>query len=618
MKSHSAGAGQLRLRYWGSGLLLVVATFLAYWPALGGQFVWDDDAWTTRISGLLQNVSGLWTIWCHPAAMQQYYPLAGTSFWLDYHLWGFRPLPYHVENILWHAMAVLLFWKLLHRLAVPGAWLAAAIFALHPIMVESVAWITERKNVLSLVLYLGSLLVYEQYAQWGASRDAKVCVTDLSGGARHRLLLYSFAWLLFLGAMLAKATAFSLPAVILLIGWWKEGQIRWDKDVRPTLPFFGLAAGLCLMTAWLEKNHVGARGAEWTIPFGERCLIAGRVPWFYVGKLLWPANLCFIYPRWEPDPESWEQWLWPAGTVAILLVLWLARGRLGRGPLVTVLYFGGTLFPVLGFLNAYGMRYSFVWDHWVYLPSLGMIALAAALVARGAEYLRQPAVRWGCALVVLPVLAVLTWRQCGMYADSETLWRTTIARNPDNWLAHNNLGTALSDRGQLDEAMMHFQKAVEIQPDFAETYNNIGIVYWDKGRLDEAIAQFEKALKIQPENPQAYNNLGMVLAQKGLADEAITQFQKALAIEPDYADAHYNIGVILAPKGQLDEAIGQFRIAIALRPDLASAHYNLGMALGQKGLVDEAIAQFEEVLRFKPDDKDAKQQLRRLGVPVPE
>ena len=419
-------------------VLIFLLTITAYLPVFSGKFVWDDDSWTTGIPGLLNGFSGLRLMWCEPTALQQYYPLAGTSFWIDYQLWGFRPLPYHVENVLLHAFAALLFWKLLWRLQVPGAWLAGALFALHPVMVESAGWITERKNVLSLVLYLGALLAYGRFnAFW---QDGNLPGTRVS--QPRRWMAYALAFVLFIGALLAKTTAFSLPAVILLMVWWKRGRLRWRADIVPTLPFFGISIGLCLMTAWLEKNHVGASGPEWVIPFPERCLIAGRAFWFYLGKLLWPVNLCFIYPRWQLNAGAWWQWLYPASAAGVLLGLWLARGKIGRGPATAVFYFVGTLFPVLGFLNAYFMRFSFVCDHWVYLSSLSLIALVAALVARMAEYLRRPAVLYGfCA--VLPVLEILTWRQCGNYADMETLWQSTLARNPGAWMAHYNLGRML-------------------------------------------------------------------------------------------------------------------------------------------------------------------------------
>ena len=264
-------------------------------------------------------------MWFQPTALQQYYPLSGTTFWLDYQLWKFWTTPYHVENVLLHALAALFFWRLLLRLQVPGAWLASALFALHPVMVESVAWITERKNVLSLVFYLGALLAYLRYAQgvtsgeWRVTSKCQVTGTaelplrparHLSRAYRrrwrrlHPSLFYGLAFVLFLCALLAKTTTFSLPAVILLIGWWKRGQIRWRADVLPTLPFFALALGLCAVTAWLEKYHVGAQGSDFALTFPQRCLVAGQAFWFYPGKLFWPANLCFVYPRWQPNPGS--------------------------------------------------------------------------------------------------------------------------------------------------------------------------------------------------------------------------------------------------------------------------------------------------------------------------
>ncbi len=624
-----------RYRSWLFGLLLVAATLAAYLPAWNGKPIWDDDAWTTGIIGLLRDFPGLCTIWCQPTALQQYYPLTGTTFWLDYHFWGFWPLPYHMENILLHALGVLLFWRLLRRLEMPGAWLAAGIFALHPVMVESVAWITERKNVLSLVLYLGALLAYGRFVlYWKGEDDSPVSNTP-----GRCWSAYGLAFVLFLGALLAKATAFSLPAVILLVCWWKRGRIRWRADALPVLPFFALAIGFCLVTAWLEKNHVGAKGGDWAMTFPDRCLIAGRAPWFYVGKLLWPANLCFVYPRWRPDPTSLAQWIYPVTAVGAVVGLWLARRRLGRGPAAAAFFFAGTLFPVLGFMNAYGMRYSFVWDHWVYLSSLGLIALVAALVARAAERLRRPAALHGFAVIVLPVLAILTWQQCGMYADLETLWRTTITKNPDAFMAynnlghillqknqvneailcfqktleinpgffeaHNNLGNALMRSGQLDEALDHFKKAVEIAPDSAVSHYNLGNTLLQKGQLDEAIIQFRKALGIRADYPEAHNNLGVALMRSGRLAEALEHYQNALAINPNYAEAHFNLGCILDQQSRLDEAIAHYQKAVEIKPDYAEAHYNLAVVLGVRDRLSEAVEQYQKAIAIKPDYADA-------------
>jgi len=390
----------IRVPRWITAALLVVCTLLAYIPALGGQFVWDDDSWTTGIGDLLRNFSGLQSMWCRLTALQQYYPLSGTTFWIDYHLWGFRPLPYHIENVLLHAVASLLAWRLLERLKLPGAWLAAFIFALHPVMVESAGWITERKNVLSLSLYLGALLAYGRFTGFWGDDDS----TTVKSGPHARRLSYVWALVLFPAAMLAKTTAFSLPPVLLLLGWWKLGRLRWREEIVPTLPFFAIAVGLGLATSWVERHHVGAGGAEWAFTFPQRCLIAGRALWFYFGKLLWPSNLCFVYARWRLDTTSLGQWAYPASALVVLLALWQARRRIGRGPLTAALFFVGTLSPLLGFINGYFMRYSFVCDHWVYLPSLGLIALGVGLLARAATKLRTPKLVILVGIIVLPVL----------------------------------------------------------------------------------------------------------------------------------------------------------------------------------------------------------------------
>jgi tetratricopeptide (TPR) repeat protein len=600
------------LPVWQGGLI-VLLVFLAYLPALRGEFIWDDDCWTTNLLALFKNTSGLCSIWFQPTALQQYYPLSGTTFWLDYQLWKFWTTPYHVENVLLHALAALLFWRLLLRLQLPGAWLASALFALHPVMVESVAWITERKNVLSLVFYLGALLAYLRYAQgvtgdppsprFGTAGKCQVTRTDsiLSHVTCHVSRFYGLAFVLFLCALLAKTTTFSLPAAILLIGWWQRGQIRWRADVLPTLPFFALALGSCAVTAWLEKYHVGAEGSDFALTFPQRCLVAGRAFWFYLGNLFWPANLCFVYPHWQPNPASGWQWLYPVTAIGALFTLWLARGRIGRGPVTALFFYVGTLFPVLGFMNAYGMRYSFVWDHWVYLSALGIIALVAALVVRVAEFLRAPAAVYGFAAIVLPVLALLTWQQAGKYTDIETLWRKTLATNPDCWLANNNLGILLKDQGRIDEAIEHYHKAIQINPNWCESLDNLGVALAARGQFDEAIENYRKAIQINPNSPETLNNLGVILAAQGRFDEAIENYRKAIQINPNSSEVLDNLGVALTVRGQFDEAIENYRQAIQVNLNRPETFFHLGMTLGQLGRTREAIAQYREALRLDPN-----------------
>jgi protein O-mannosyl-transferase len=595
---------------WLFGLLLIGATLLAYLPGLNGGFVWDDDAWTSNASGLLSGWTGLQTMWLKVTALQQYYPLTGTTFWLDHQLWGNWTLPYHAENVLLHGCAAVLFWRLLRRLAVPGAWLAGAVVALHPLMVESAGWITERKNVLSLVLYLGALRAYGQFAQlWHTPGEN---ANNGQSPAPRRWTAYAAACLLFLGAYLAKATAISLPAVMLLLCWWKRGRIRWREEVLPTLPFFALALGLGLLTAEIETKRLCASGPDWALSLPERCLVAGRAFWFYIGKLLWPVHLCFLYPRWRPDAASPGQWLYPVTAAATLLGLWFGQRRLGRGPATALFFYAGTLFPVLGFINAYGMRYSFVWDHWTYLPSLGLIALGAALAAETGERLRVPALVPGVAAILLPVLGVLTWHQSGMYASMDTLWRTTLSRNPRAFLAHNNLGLALLENCQVDEAVTHFKAALEAHPGFAEAHTNLGNALFGQGRLDEAIAQFQQAVQLDPKLASAQSNLGLALLQKGLTTNAITHLRLALEIRPDLADIHNNLGSALQQSGQLAEAIGCYQKSLELQPGNIKAWCNLGGALALQGQGSAAAEAFQKALDLEPNLLEAHLGLARV------
>jgi len=584
------------------GLLLILVAFAAYWPAFRGGFIWDDESWTSDILKLLRDFPGLCLMWSDPTALQQYYPLSGTTFWLDYHFWKFWAFPYHVENVVLHLISAFLFWKLLQKLAVPGAWLAAGIFALHPVMVESVAWVTERKNVLSMVFFLGALLAYGRFNSfWKADNDS-----------RRKWGAYALAFFLLLAALLAKTTTFSFPAVILLIGWWKRGRIQWRGDVLPGLPFFAIAIGFSGVTAWLEKNHVGATGSDFAMTFPERCLIAGRAFWFYIGKLFWPENLCFIYPRWKPDAGSFWQWLLPLAALAALAALWLGRKKIGRGPAAAAFFFAGTIFPVLGFMNAYGARYSFVWDHWVYLSSLGIIALFAGLIAHFAGHFNKTGVLIGFAAILLPVLAVLTWKQSAMYSDIETLWRTTIAKDPDAFLAYNNLGYILLEKNQVTNAISYFNKSLEVNPNFSEPHNNLGDALVRIGKTDEGMRHFEKAVELDPTLPASYYNLGNAWLETGHPQESIKQYQKALEIFPGFAKAQNNLGSAFLRLGQTNEAFSCFQKAVENEPDLADAHNNLGNILLMRGQITDAIDQYREVFENRPDFPEAFHNLTRL------
>ena len=588
---------------------LIAVTVLAYLPVIrGGGFIWDDDAYVTA-NPLLRSASGLRDIWTKVGPRQggtpQYYPLVFSVFWAQKHFWQDRPLGYHLLNVLLHALSAVLVWRILRRLRVPGALLAAAIFALHPVHVESVAWVTELKNVQSCLFYLLALLCYLRFL--GRSElELGPAVEDHRG----RWPFFFMAILLFLGALASKTVAATLPATILLILWWKTGRVRW-QDILLTAPMLALGVGLGLLTAYLEAHVVGAQGRVWTLAPVERCLVAGRALWFYAGKLIWPSGLTFIYPRWEVSQAVWWQYLFPLAALAVMAALWSACKRIGRGPLAAVLFFAGTLFPALGFLNVYPMRFSYVADHFQYPASLGLIALFAAAAVQACR--RGGAGPWKLALpeagMLLLTLGVLTWRQGGVYKDAEQVWIDTIAKNPACGMAHSNLGLILEGEGKAAEAVVHYQETLRLQPDSEQARNNLCHALMGQGRMAEAAAHCQEALRLQPDSAPAHNSWGSVLAKQGKAAEAVAQYREALRLQPDYAEACFNLGTVLDREGRLGEAVVQYREALRLKPDAADVHDNLGVALAKQGELQAAQHEWQEALSINPGDESARRNL---------
>jgi tetratricopeptide (TPR) repeat protein len=638
---------------WIFGLALLLATLAAYQPAWRGGMLWDDDFHLTSPS--LSSWHGLYRIWFDPGATLQYYPLLHTVFWVEHHLWGDATLGYHLVNILMHVTAAVLFSLILSRLGIPGAYLASAIFALHPIQVESVAWMTELKNTLSAVFYLGAALLYLRFDETRKTR------------------WYASALGAFVLALLTKTVTGTLPGALLVMFWWKRGRLSWKRDATPLVPFFVLGAGFGMLTARWELEFNNCVGADFEFTLVERALIAGRAVWFLLGKLFWPANLTFIYPRWQINAGVWWQYLFPIGGAAFLASLWAMRRRF-RGPLAAMLFFCGTLFPVLGFFNLYTFRFSLVANHYQYLAGAGIIVLASA----GAVLLKRRLAKrflWtGYVLVsvVLATLGGLTWRESRQYADAETLYRTTLSRNPSCWLALNNLGNlkletspdeavalfkealrlkpdlaeahgnlgsalqkmgrleesitecrlalkidpaipgarhalarALRDQGRNQEAVTQYKEVLRLKPDSAEVHNELGDALQDLRSLEEAKAHYEEALRIEPDFVEAHNNLGNALRKLGRAQAAIDQYREALRLKPDYANAHYNLGNILQEMGRLDEAVAQYGEALRSIADKASVHNNLGTTLEAMGKVEDAVWQYREAVRVKPDYANA-------------
>jgi tetratricopeptide (TPR) repeat protein len=586
---------------WWKGLLfaliLAALTIFAYRPAWNGGFLWDDDVYITN-NGLLTAPDGLRRIWFSLDSPSQYFPLVYTTFRIEHRLWGLNPTGYHWVNLVLHIANALLVWLVLARLKIPGAWLAGAIFALHPVQVESVAWITERKNVLMGFFFLLTLLA------WIAFVDIRT---------KRPWLVYGVALMLYVMALSAKTTACTLPAALFLILWFQGARITW-KRVLQIIPFLVLGIAMGLLAMWWERYHQGTSRAVFTFlsPI-ERVLVASRAVWFYLSKLLWPSNLTFIYPRWDIAPADLLDYMWLVAGVIACAAIYFLRRYLGRSAEVAAGFFVATLSPVLGFIMLYTFRYTFVADHYQYLACIGPIALVSAgLVNFGGRFKNGRTLIVTAGLCLVVVLSTLTWRQAAMYGDVDTLWRTTLARNPACWMAHNNLGIALFGKGQLDEAIAHYRTTLEMQPDFWDADYNLGTALLAKGHVDEAIFYCEKAAKMQPNDPDTHVAFANALLQKKRIDDAIAHYQKAVAIRPDYFLAHFGLSHALIEKGNFDAAIEHSRAALLIQPDNADCQTILAIALDEKGQSAEAIQHYEKVLKISPQSISALNNLAWL------
>lgn len=588
------------LRDIGAAALLFCMTLIAYSPALNGGLVWDDAAYVTKPE--LQSLHGLWRIWFDLGELrrtQQYYPLLYSAFWVEHTQWGDAVLGYHLMNVVLHATAACLLAIIVRRLSLPGAWLAGFIFALHPVCVEAVAWISEQKSTLSIVFCLAAALTYLHFDQ------------------TRRRPQYFLALGLFVLALLSKTVTATLPAALLVVFWWLRGRLSWRRDVQPLLPWFALSLSAGLFTAWIEQKFIGAEGPNFVLTLGQRCLLAGRVIWFYLAKLIWPANLMFTYPHWTVDTGVWWQYLFPVALLA--LVAGLCRvARQHRGPLAGFLFFAGTLFPVLGFLNVYPFIYSYVADHFQYIASLGVIVPGAAGMTLAAQRSPVSLRRFvpGLAGLLLATLGALTWRQSHIYRDAETLFQETLKRNPNDWMAYNNLGIDRASNRNMPDAVAYFEAALRIKPDLAEVHNNLGNAFIGiPGRLQDAIAEYQAAVRFKPDSAEPHYNLANALSKiPDRLPETLAEYRAALQLKPKDAEMHTRLGAALARiPGRLPDAIAEHEAALRIDPNYAVAHYNLGVALANApGRLSEALAHLEAALRTRPDLEPAREELNRL------
>jgi len=630
----SPGVPSWFTRDWLWGLILILSVILTYTPVRKAGFIYDDGLLLTA-NPCVVGPLGLKEIWTTGAADNC--PLTFTTFWAEHWVWGLNPLPYHLVTVLLHGACAILLWRVLRSLRLQGAWLGAALWALHPVGVESVAWISETKNTESGLFFLLSILFF---VRWLRAED----LDGQTGGGWNYALTLLFAAL----GMASKSSTVILPVVLCLCAWWIQGRWHW-RNVARVVPFFVTAIAASASTIWTQGLQLAKDpDPQWARTWPERLATAGDAVWFYLGKLLWPHPLMTVYPRWQIDAGQWVSFLPLLGVIVILSFFWLRRESGGSGSracFFAFAYFIAALLPALGLIDNHIFHFSLVFDHFQYLPSMGPLALAGTGLTRFSNFiiLKKPWLQSSLCAGLLLILGMASWQRTLVYKNEEVFWADTVARNPNCWMGYNNLGNALLQKGKVDEALEQFQKALEINPyyvdarsnlgaalfqkgqlddavaqykktleinpNYAQANYNLGLVLFQKGQLDDAIAHYQKAVKINPYHPEAHNNFGNALLQKGQVDEAVDQFQKALEINPDYVDAHSNLGAALFQKGQLDDAVAQYKKALDIDPDYVNAHYNLGNALFQKGQLDAAIAQFRRTVEINPNYVDARYNL---------
>jgi tetratricopeptide (TPR) repeat protein len=570
-----------RRAHWAAVVALVGLTIAAYQPSLRNGFIWDDDDHFVK-NPAMSAPDGLRKIWSS-LAVSRYYPLTLTTFWVQRRLWGLNPMPYHAVNIALHAANAMLLFLLLRRLDVRGAWVAAALWAMHPVNVESVAWVTELKNVQSGVFFFLALLCYLQFEQ------------------QIRPSWYAAALVCFAAALTSKPSTVIFPLVLLLCAAWQRRHLSWT-DILRSVPFLLLSVGMSLLTIAEQKRHIEGDTQEWSLTIAQRLMIAVMDLWFYLGKLLWPVDLTFVYPRWSTQPDALSLILPLGGLVAASIFLWRHRERLwARAGMFGFGYFAVALLPVLGFVNVYYFRYSFVADHFQYLASIGPLALAVSCTA---TFLRRRIFQNSAAAVVLAGLAAVSARRCEVFAKSETLWRDTIKRNPGCWMALTNLGAVEFDAGRTDQAMELYERALSLNPQSVEAHVNKGLALARIGKAEEAMAEYERALRIWPNSVEAHNSLGVALVQTGKVTEAIEHYEQALRINADYLPTHNNLGLALVQAGRAGEAIEHYEQALRIEPNNSQVHNNLGQALVQVRKVPAAIQHYRQALEIKPNDAE--------------
>ena len=593
-----------------------------------GGFIWDDNVFLYD-NPLIHAPDGLYRFWFTTQA-PDYFPLVSSSLWFEWRLWGMHPVGYHIVNILLHAGGAVMLWRLLLALEIPGAWMAALIYAIHPVNVETVAWITERKNTLPMVFLLPAMLLFLKSDRSGSRRD------------------YVLALVAFLLALLAKTSVVMLPFVLLICAWWMNRRVT-RRHLLRVVPFFGLSALAGLVTVWFQYNRAIRDGVVRTDGFASRLAIAGRAIWFYLAKAIWPFNLSFVYPRWVVDPAAVRSYL-PVIVLAVTCcMLWFLRRRSWAAPIAVAMgCYLVNLLPVLGFTNIYFMRYSLVADHWQYTAMPAVIALVVgslAMLARRGTQSRNLMAFGG--VVAIVVLSISTYRRCEIYHDLETLWRDTLAKNPLGSMPNNNYATLLLDDGKLDEAEVHLRTALQDDPRSYEAVMNLGLVFERRGDKAGALEQFRRSAAMEPRYSFAQANLGRLLIVMGQSAEGVEHLNAAIAsnprcvpayreratareaagdlggaladlqsvaeTDPSDADLRVNLSRFYVRRNDPQSALREGRAALEIDPENAAAHNNWGMLLEAGGDGNGAVREYRRALQLQPDFPQAERNLRRVS-----
>lgn len=570
------------------GLLLAVLAILVYLPCLRGDFVWDDGSMVTS-NPLVQSPDGLKAAWTGSDG-RDYLPVTFSLLWLEWRVWKGNPVGFHVVNVLLHALNSLLLWRLLEKLKVPGAWLGALLFAVHPVNAASVAWIAERKNTLSLAFSLGAVLVYLRFEELGKFRN------------------YALSLALFALALLAKSAAVVVAPGLLLFVWWRKGALRL-ADLAKTAPYFSLSLVSGLVTIWFQ--HHRAIGAE-TIPMGgilERSATAGQAWWFYIAKLVFPSGLSMLYPPWNVAGTI-PVGLVPAVLVAaILFTAWCLRAHGGRPIFAALAWYTVALLPVLGFIRMYYFRFSPVADHWQYFAAPGVLALAGAGLFRIVSWKKTAG--WTAVVLVVAWLSLFTWKRAGTFQSPEIFWSEVQRNTSSSWVASSNLAIIHLRQGQSELALAEAREAVRLAPSAVEPKLNLAVILDETGKNREAITQFSEAVRLRPDLPQTHRGQAVALERAGAAREAVSAYEEAVRLEPRDSKTRFKLGTLQNALGQHHKAIAQFLIVLRADPDDAEARNSLAVALFLTGQRGEAIREFEEVVRRHPEHEGAKSNLQR-------